>query len=77
MITTDLPRNRYGTPTASTTAAGRRNCPQHRRLRIGSELNELVDDEHLSEAELEAFVAEAVPVASGWCLPRRHRRTSR
>lgn len=37
-------------------------------------LNELVDDEHFSDAELEEFIAEAVRVASAWPEPRRHRR---
>lgn len=37
-------------------------------------LNELIDDERLSETELEEFIAEAVRVASGWSPPRRRGR---
>lgn len=40
-------------------------------------LNELIDDEHLSEPEMEEFIAESVRVASGWRLPGKHGRKYR
>lgn len=40
-------------------------------------LNELVDDEHLSDAELEEFIAESVRLATRWPPPRRRGRPER
>lgn len=39
-------------------------------------LNELIQDEQLTEDQLEEFIAEAVRLASNWTRPGRHGRTS-